>query len=202
MGDHPLKPCFSEPYYQSLYCFIDIETTGSKPENSSMIEIAALLYEPPKNPMHKGQIIRSFSSLIHCLEVPPKITELTGLSTDDLKEAPPLEAVLQDFKLFIQDHIFVAHNADFDFHFISACCVQVLDSALSNAKLCTLNLARKCIPSPRHGLQFLNTFLGLDIPISHRAYADALASLRVFEHCLRVLPQEIYTAQDLLDYGT
>ncbi|WP_268877267.1 hypothetical protein [Helicobacter mehlei] len=33
-------------YRDSLYCFVDIETTGSKPETSSIIEIAALLYAP------------------------------------------------------------------------------------------------------------------------------------------------------------
>lgn len=188
-------------YRHSLYCFVDIETTGSNPETSNMIEIAALLYAPASTPLSKGRLVKSFASLIYCPDIPPKITELTGISAEDLQDAPPLEVVLQEFKDLLQDHIFAAHNVAFDFHFTNYTSQQILGDGLSNPQLCTLNLSRRCIPSPKHGLKFLNTYLGINIPITHRAYADALISLKVFEHCLGVLPTEISTTQDLLDYS-
>ncbi len=188
-------------YRDSLYCFVDIETTGSKPETSSIIEIAALLYAPPPTPLGKGRLVKSYASLVFCEDIPPKISELTGIEPEDLQGAPSLIPVLRVFKDLLQDHIFVAHNVAFDFNFIHCTSQQVLGEGLFNPQLCTLNLSRLCIPSPKHGLKFLNTHLGIKIPITHRAYADALIALKVFEHCLNALPAEITTTQDLLDYS-
>ncbi|BEG56897.1 3'-5' exonuclease [Helicobacter sp. NHP21005] len=189
------------PYQQSLYCFIDIETNGPDPKTSQIIEIAALLYKPALDPFASGAVVKSFSSLIYCEHVPPKIVELTGLSERHLRHAPPFKQVLKKFREFLGDSVFVAHNADFDFPYLSECCAHHLGAGLLNPKLCTLSLSRKSILSPKHGLGFLNTFLGINIPTAHRAAADALGSLRVFEVCLRCLPAYVRTTQDLLDYA-
>ncbi|CCM11705.1 DEDDh 3'-5' exonuclease domain of the epsilon subunit of DNA polymerase III [Helicobacter heilmannii] len=198
---HQLELSTNVPYQDSLYCFIDIETNGSDPKTSQVIEIAALLYKPAKDPFISGMVVKSFSSLIYCEHVPPKIAELTGLSAQHLRHAPPLKQVLKKFREFLGDSVFVAHNADFDFPYLSECCAHNLGAGLLNPKLCTLSLSRKSILSPKHGLGFLNTFLGINIPTAHRAAADALGSLKVFEVCLRCLPAYVCTTQDLLDYA-
>ncbi|GMB90222.1 3'-5' exonuclease [Helicobacter ailurogastricus] len=189
------------PYQQSLYCFIDIETNGPDPKTSQIIEIAALLYKPAKDPFIPGTVVKSFSSLIYCDHVPPKIAELTGLSEQHLRNAPPFKQVLKKFREFLGDSVFVAHNVAFDFSYLNALCTHHLGAALLNPKLCTLSLSRKSILSPKHGLGFLNAFLGINIPTAHRAAPDALCSLKVFEICLRCLPASVRTTQDLLDYA-
>ncbi|MDO7252499.1 3'-5' exonuclease [Helicobacter cappadocius] len=177
-----------------VFCFVDIETTGSKPEEYSIIEIGALKYQ-------NGNIIDKFESFVHVEDIPEKITELTGISTQTVQNSPCLSSVLRDFRIFLNDCVFVAHNVNFDYGFISYQMEKIGLGAMLNVKLCTIDLAHKTILSPRYSLPFLNEFLGINTPISHRAYADALTSLRVFETSLLCIPKWINNTQDLLDFS-
>lgn len=179
---------------QQRFCFVDIETTGSKPESSSMIEIGALKYQ-------NGKIIDKFESLVYAQEVPEPIVELTGIHTNDIKDSPKSNDVLRDFRLFLDDSVFVAHNVNFDYEFISYHMSKAGFGEMCNPRLCTIELAHKTILSPRYSLAFLNTFLGINTPVSHRAYADAFTALRVFEIALECLPKDVKTTQDLIDFS-
>lgn len=177
-----------------IFCFVDIETTGSKPKESSIIEIGAIKYQ-------HGKIIDKFKSFVYTKEVPEKITELTGIDSQKTMNSPCIEDVLIDFKIFLDESVFVAHNVNFDYSFISYHMNQIGLNEILNPKLCTIDLAHKTILSPRYSLAFLNEFLGINTPISHRAYEDALTSLKVFEISLHSLPFWVNTTQDLIDFS-
>lgn len=179
---------------QQCFCFVDIETTGSKPEFSSMIEIGALKYQ-------NGKIIDKFESFVYTQEVPESIVELTGICANDIKDSPTSIEVLRDFRLFLDDSVFVAHNVNFDYDFISYHMSEAGFGEICNPRLCTIELAHRTILSPRYSLVFLNTFLGINTPVSHRAYADAFTALRVFEIALECLPKNVKTTQDLIDFS-
>ena len=51
--------------------------------------------------------------------MPENITQLTGISTLDLIGAPSLKSALERFKIFLGEAVFVAHNVNFDYGFIS-----------------------------------------------------------------------------------
>ena len=97
--------------------------------------------------------------------------------------------------------VFVAHNVGFDYGFVSAAMEQAGLYKLLNPKLCTIDLARRTILAKRYSLQYLNEFLGINTPTSHRAYADALTALKVFEISLLSLPKSVRTTQDLIDFS-
>ena len=53
-------------------------------------------------------------------EVPPKVVEITGLTTDFLRGKPLFTDRADEFLEFIGDSVMIAHNAQFDIGFINA----------------------------------------------------------------------------------
>jgi DNA polymerase-3 subunit epsilon len=177
-----------------VFCIVDIETTAGKPSVGQIIELGAVKYK-------NGQIIDKFDQLVYCKEVPEQIQKVTGISTSMLVDAPELKYVLEDFKLFLQDDIFVAHAIKFDYNFVSDSFKQYNLGELCNAKMCTIDLAKRVIKSEKYGLKFLKEILDIDIQNHHRAYSDALSSSIILEKCLEDLPVDITTSNELLIFS-
>lgn len=95
----------------------DTETTGLNPnEGDRIIELGAV---EMINHIPSG---RTFRTLINPgREVSADTVRITGITDDDLKDAPPFEApeVIDAFLAFIGDATLVAHNAGFDRSFLN-----------------------------------------------------------------------------------
>jgi DNA polymerase-3 subunit epsilon len=182
------------PVEKQKFCIVDIETTGSKPSNSQIIEIGALMVQG-------GEVVGRFESFIKADFVPENITYLTGIATDDVKDAPSLKSVLERFRLFLGDAVFLAHNVNFDYYFICESMQKCGFGPLLNRRLCSIDLARKTFEAPKYGLGFLIEFLGINSVTHHRAYADALATVSVFEKSLQNLPENVITTEDLINFA-
>ncbi len=183
----------STDIFEADFCMVDIETTGFSPHSDEIIEIGAIKYR-------NGKILERFNSYIFASQIPPKITEITGIESDDLADAPPLNAVLRDFKIFLNDSIFMAHNLRFDFNFINEKLALCNIPPMKNARICTLELAHKTICAEKYGLGYLNEFLGIGSAIRHRALADCEIALKVFETSLLNLPYEVRSVRDLMKF--
>jgi len=181
-------------YQDEIYCIVDIETNGNSPVKNQIIEIGAIKIK-------NGEIIDRFESYIYADYVPSAITRLTNITVEDLKNAPSLKKVLQDFKLFLGDSVFVAHNVKFDYNFISDSMKVVGLEKLLNRRFCTVDLSRKTIDAPKHGLAYLREFLNIDIGEHHRAYADAVSASKVLQECFKNLPDEVKTTEDLIRFS-
>ncbi|RAX57580.1 hypothetical protein CCZ01_05400 [Helicobacter monodelphidis] len=193
--DYFLLSTLQTPFKNQRFCFVDIESNGGDPTKHQVIEIGAILYE-------SGKIIDHFESFVFCQYIPESITEITGIHLDDVVDAPNLSTVMQSFRKFLGDAVFVAHNVSFDYRFLNAMFYQSSLGWLCNRYLCTINLARKTIPSVRYSLSHLNEFLEINTPVIHRAYADALTSLRIFEYALKNIPEHIITTENLIAFTT
>lgn len=70
-----------------MYAIIDIETTGGSPSYSKITEIAIILHDGQK-------VIEEFCTLVNpeC-SIPYQITQLTGISNDMVRDAPPFYEV-------------------------------------------------------------------------------------------------------------
>ena len=86
----------------------------------------------------------------------PIISELTGIYVEDTLDSPDLETVMREFKLFLGDAVFVAHDVKFDYNFISASMQKVGLESLLNRSLCSLALAERTVVSFRYALSYLN----------------------------------------------
>ena len=178
-----------------IFCIVDIETNGgSVKKGFQIIELGAVKYK-------NGEIIDKFESLVHAKEIPPYVQEVTKITPKMLEYAPRLESVLKDFKLFLEDDVFVAHDIKFDYNFISDSFEKYNLGKLLNRKLCTIDLAKRTIQAEKYGLSSLKEVLSIDVENHHRAYYDALTTAIVFEKSLNSLNSEIKTVEELIGYS-
>jgi DNA polymerase-3 subunit epsilon len=179
------------PYNQQEYVIIDIETNGSKPGRSQVIEIGGVKVK-------NGKIIDRLETFVHCAYIPQNISELTGIDTKDLIDAPSRKEALIMLKNFMQDAIFVAHNVNFDYTFLSASFKRFGLGCIGNIRLCTIELAKRTIDSQKYGLAALCETLNIPMQSHHRAYSDALCSWQIMKYSLKNLPPYVKSADDLV----
>ncbi len=119
-----------------------------------------------------------------------------------LKNAPRLENVLSQFKLFLEDSIFVAHDIKFDYGFVSDSFEKYNLGALKNRRLCTIDLAKRSFISLKYGLRYLKEFLDIKVENHHRAYYDALTTFYIFKHSLKNIDlDKIRNGEDLIAFS-
>ncbi len=181
-------------FKDETYCIVDIETNGSSPVKNQIIELGAVKYK-------NGEIVDKFESYVYADFIPESIVRLTNIEQSDLKDAPSLKKVLHDFKLFLGDSVFVAHNVKFDYGFISKSLQTVGVDGLLNRQLCTVDLSRKTIEAERHGLGYLREHLELDTGEHHRAYSDALSAAKILDECFKNIPEEIKSTEELIKFS-
>jgi len=183
------------PIEEAEFCIVDIETNGSKIDKHQIIEIAAVKVK-------NRQIVDRFDSLVHVKEINPHITEITGIKAEDTKDAPQLKEVLKEFRLFLGNAIFVAHDVKFDYTFISKSLEKIGLEPLLNRSLCSLALAERTIVSYRYALSYLNDALSLNPNAQHhRAMSDVLTTYGLFLLSLDNLSDEIKTVEDLIKFS-
>ncbi len=177
-----------------VFCIVDIETNGNNVKSGQIIEIGAVKYK-------NGEIIDKYESLVYAKEIPFYIQEVTNITPKMLEDAPILKVVLEEFKLFLEDSVFVAHNIKFDYPFVSDSFVNYDLGKLENRSLCTIDLARRTIKAKRYGLDFLKELLNINIENQHRAYSDALSTTYILEESIKHLKENVLTTENLIDYS-
>src|SRR5271155_4408635 len=154
---------------EAEFTVVDLETTGGRAGPDTIIEIGAYR-------MVGKRLTETFSQLVrpHGGVVPRFITGLTSITTEMIREAPPIEQVLPAFREFIGDRVMVAHNAAFDFGFLDFEYRRIFGIGLANPVLCTLRMSRRFMPSlKRRRLDLLAEHFGLSIEGRHRGLGDA-----------------------------
>ena len=178
-GDPPVP---EEELEALAYAVVDIETTGGSPGRGHRITEIAVVE------IRDGVIEEDFQTLVNPgRRIPRRISELTGITDDMVAAAPFFEDVAEDLFDWLEDRVFVAHNASFDWRFVSAQLGDAIGFVPQAPRLCTVQLARRFAPGlPRKNLDSLAHHFGIPIHSRHRAYGDALATARIF---LRLLDQ-------------
>lgn len=191
---YKLLTCFT-PYHAQKYCVVDIETNGAKPGTSQVIEIGAVMIQ-------NGEVIDRYETFVECAFLPEYITKITGIEPTDLIGAPTRKQALTGLRHFMEDAIFVAHNAAFDYGFLNASFERSGLGNIGNPTLCTIELARRTFESERYGLAHLIDFLEIKTATHHRAYSDAVCAAKVMERSVQTLPEYVQTTDELLRFST
>ncbi len=185
-----------EENIEKTYCVTDIETTGQKPEDSEIIEIATVTVE-------NGQIKNQFCSYIKPrFPIPDYITQMTGIKNDDVSNAKGVEEVLKEWLDAIKNgNYFCAHNVMFDYDFIykylQTCNLSL--NNLSNLKFfCTVKATRLLFPDLQsRKLGDLIKHFNLVTDKRHRALDDAKATAEILLICFKELKEK---KKELLSY--
>lgn len=150
------------------FIVVDLETTGHSVETDHIIEIGVVIIE-------NGQISESYSTFIHPKQsIPPFITSLTGITDEDVRDAPSFEDVAPKIVDLFSHGYFVAHNVAFDLRFLNTKLEAVQLKKLTNPVIDTVELARILFPqAPSFQLEQLAEYLGIHHDEAHRALADA-----------------------------
>lgn len=154
---------------------VDVETTGSTPARGDRVtEVAAVR-------VAGGEIRDVFSTLVNpCRPIPAMISSLTGITNAMVASAPRFGEIVPQLTDALCGRVFVAHNAPFDWRFLSAELQLARGIELSGRQLCTVRLARKLLPQiPSRALGALADYFDLDIAARHRAKDDAVATAKV-----------------------
>lgn len=107
-----LGTAFSTPYRytkhvefdcdEMLYCVFDLETTGFSKDRNFIIEIACMLCDEVGKPLPDGK----YTELVKPpVPIPYFITELTGITTNDVKDKEDFRVIGKEFLSFIIDRM-------------------------------------------------------------------------------------------------
>ena len=182
-------PAEPRPLAEEEWVIVDVETTGGSPVAGHRVtEIAAVR-------IAGGELVDTFSTLVNPgRRIPPRIRALTGISDGMVATAPRFSEIAESVAGFLQGGIFVAHNAPFDWRFLSAELERSMGAVPVGRQLCTVRLARKLLPQlPSRSLDALASFFDLRIAARHRALDDARATGELLLRLLGMLEEREIT---------
>jgi DNA polymerase-3 subunit epsilon len=170
---HPPTP--PQPLASISWAVVDVETTGGQPPADRITEFAAVIVQG-------GQVREVYETLINPeRSIPSYVSRLTNISHEMVRNAPTFSTVAPQVMEKLAGCVFVAHNVNFDWKFVSHEVTRASGTELYGRRLCTVRLARQLLPQlQRKSLDYLADYYGVEIRGRHRAGGDALATA----HCL------------------
>lgn len=177
------------------YVTLDLETTGLEPKRDRIIEIGAVK-------VSNGVVIGEYTTLIDPqLEIPERISKLTGISNDMVQGKPLIQKVLGEFLEFCGDLPLLGHNILFDYSFVKH---QAVNCGLEFEKeaVDTLKIARAVLPDlPSRSLQNLRQHFEIPQGDAHRALEDARTTYHLYERLFQEYGQskpELFCSKPLI----
>jgi DNA polymerase-3 subunit epsilon len=169
--------------YRHRYAVLDVETTGLRPEaGDRIVQVAVSLVDP------RGVVERSWSTLVDPQRDPGPV-DVHGITRERLVGAPRFAEVAPTVAELLAGRVFVAHNAGFDWRFLSSEMSAAGVPLPSRQRLCTWRLAQRLdLPVENLKLSTLAAHWGIDQVRAH----DAVDDTRVL---VEVLREELTAAQ-------
>ncbi|MHB8870890.1 MAG: exonuclease domain-containing protein [Candidatus Doudnabacteria bacterium] len=163
----------------TVFCSLDIETSGFDPSESEVLELGMVFFEIESKEI---KILSEWQSVFKpTKEVPPRILALTGIGQEELDGAESFKDKYDDIQNLVKDCVIVGHNINFDIKFLEGFGIK-----FSGKQIDTLDLAQMFLPNNQsYNLEALMNFLEVDHKDAHRALADAKAVLVVIERLLQ-----------------
>lgn len=174
--------------------FLDLQTTGAKPETASILEMAW-------GSLHCENIESHL--LAQAESVPRRIQFITGIFEKDLVDAKPLREVFQSLKSFMasqgsSEMIAVIHFAQFEKPFLLDA-YQKLQEEMPFSILCTHEIAKRLLPNlPTRGIKGLAGYFGCPSGELKRAANHVQATQVIWQGLTSVLEEKGITTYESL----
>ena len=146
--------------------FVDLETTGLNPSEDRITEIGVVLVE--------GGKVMEWTTLCHPgRRISHRVQTYNGIDEELLANAPPFKEIAAVLAEKLSGHLFIAHNARFDYGFLRAAFDRVRIE-FNPQVLCSVMLSRKLYAGHvHHDLDSVMVRHGLQAEMRHRALPDA-----------------------------
>ncbi len=167
----------------TTYCVLDLETTGFSATNEKITEVGIMKVKD-------GKVIDEFSTFVNPEKhIPARVTEVTNITDDMVKDAPTIKEIFPKILEFIQDSVLVAHNAQFDIGFLKQN-AKTLGYEFDYTYLDTLSLAKDLFPNyKKYQLGKIAENLGIKVEVAHRALDDVDTTVKVFKVMVDMLKE-------------
>jgi DNA polymerase III subunit epsilon len=164
------------------FAVVDVETTGTRAGRGDRVTEIAIAT------ITGGQITDVFVQLVNPERlIPPSITAITHITWEMVRDQPRFAAIAPQVTERLAGRIFTAHNAAFDWRFVSEELARGTGHQLHGPRLCTVRLARVLLPAlSRRSLDHVTRYFGIAIQSRHRAEGDAVATAQVLLRMLDV----------------
>ncbi len=161
-----------------MFAVVDVETTGGYASGHRMTEIAIVIHDGLK-------IVEEFSTLLNPQQpIPLSIQTLTGITPEMVENAPLFEEVAEEVMELLGNHIFVAHNVNFDYAFVRSALAEC-GYNYNPRRLCSVRYCRKIEKDlPSYSLKNLCRYFKVKNEAAHRAWGDARATAQILGHLL------------------
>lgn len=184
--ERPVEP--AEPDGDaSVFCVVDVETTGFSPERDSIIEIAVIRSDGRHEDVLNERVRPTGN-------IPRKIRELTGITNEMVADADTIDHVLPRVAELVGDTPIVAHNAHFDRRFLEHNARLMGLTFSGNEWRCTMRMAQRVPVGGPYKLGSLAERLDVASQGSHRALDDCRATIGVYQAVRRLLGGDISLA--------
>lgn len=177
------------------YAVLDFETTGNQ-SSDEIIQVGLAIID------HNLAVSQVYHSFIKpTIPIPPFITGLTGITKDDVKDAPDLDEVMMEMVPLLNDVVLVGHNVAFDFNFLQSALDKTGYLPFTGRILDTMDFLKIFYPSlSSYQLGLVAAEFGVEHDRPHQADSDALATAYVFLKCLEEMAGlPLLTIQRLAD---
>ena len=166
------------------FAVVDVETTGVRAARDDRItEIAVVAVQGERCEVVLDLLVNPGRPIAGI------VTSITGITNAMVRAAPRFEEIAERVADALSGRIFVAHNARFDWRFVSAELKRARGLALEGSRLCTVRLAKKLVDTGMVGscsLDALTHLYGFENPARHRAAGDALVTALLLRRLLRL----------------
>jgi DNA polymerase III subunit epsilon len=156
------------------FAVVDVETTGTRAAGGDRITEIAIAT------VRGGEVTEVYSQLVNPeRSIPPYITALTRISWEMVRDQPCFRHIAPQIVDRLAGAVFVAHNAAFDWRFVSEELRRGTGQELAGPRLCTVKLAKVLLPElARRSLDHVTRHFGIEIDagMRHRAAGDAVAT--------------------------
>ncbi|MEK3787715.1 ATP-dependent DNA helicase DinG [Paenibacillus sp. FSL K6-1230] len=164
------------------FAVLDFETTGTQ-STDDIIQVGLAIID------HDLSISQIYGSYVNPGKpIPPFITGLTGITDEDVANAPQLEDMMVELVPLLNDTVLVGHNVAFDFNFLQSALDRCGYLPYQGRILDTMDFLKIFFPSlGSYQLGYVSSEFGLVHDRPHQADSDAQATAEVFIKCLEDL---------------
>ncbi len=168
------------PLAELRFAVVDVETTGMRARAGDRVtELAVVHVDGPRTEVAMESLVNPE------VPIPDFITALTGIGDAMVRDAPRFEDLADRVLAALDGRVFVAHNARFDWSFVSAELERAGAWVPRLQRLCTVRMARALVPElERRNLDSVMHFFGIEADRRHRAAGDALVTAEVLRRLL------------------